>query len=116
MPILESLVALGPPLHLDDDGVLRVGGTRVRFDSVVGAFNGGSAPEEILFKYPSLNLTDIYAAITYYLWHQDEVEHYLDGRRAVEEQVRRENEARLPRQGLREKLLARLRCRSGLPT
>ena len=73
MPLLDTLVAEPPPMAMDDDGVIRVGGTRVRLDSVVGAFHNGCAPEEILLKYPSLNLTDIYAVITYYLWHRDEI-------------------------------------------
>jgi uncharacterized protein (DUF433 family) len=44
---------------MDEDGVLRVGGTRVRLESVLGAFTNGCVAEGILFKYPSLNLTDI---------------------------------------------------------
>ncbi len=46
--LMNILVAQPPPLHFDENGVLRVGGTRVRFDTVVGAFQNGSTPEEIL--------------------------------------------------------------------
>jgi uncharacterized protein (DUF433 family) len=67
-------VAQPPPIQADDAGVLRVGGTRVRLETVINAFNSGSTAEEILLKYPSLNLTDIYAIITYYLWSREEVE------------------------------------------
>jgi uncharacterized protein (DUF433 family) len=107
MALLEALVAQPPPLQMDDDGVLRVGGTRVRLDTIIGAFHNGSSPGEILLKYPSLKLPDIYAVITYYLWHREEVEAYLEERRRVAEEVRQENEARFPPQGVRERLLAR---------
>lgn len=107
MALPDALVAEPAPLQADEDGVLRVGGTRVRLDTVIGAFNDGCSPEEILLKYPSLNLTDIYAVITYYLWHRNEVEAYLNERRGLAEQVRQDNEARFPPQGVRERLLAR---------
>jgi len=107
MELLETLVAEPVPIQRDDDGALRVGGTRVRLDSVLGAFKNGSAAEEILLKYPSLSLTDIYAVITYYLWHREAVEAYLEDRKRLEESVRRENETRFPPEGIRERLLAR---------
>ena len=107
MSLLDTLVAEPPPMAMDDDGVIRVGGTRVRLDSVVGAFHNGCAPEEILLKYPSLNLTDIYAVITYYLWHRNEIEAYLEERGRLSQEARREDESRFPPQGVGERLLAR---------
>src|SRR2546430_6017576 len=85
----------------------RVGGTRVRLDTVVGAFHNVCTPEEILFKYPSLNLDDIYAVIAYYLRHRREVEAYLTERRMLIEEASREIEVRFPSAGVRERLLAR---------
>jgi hypothetical protein len=41
-------------------------------------------------------LTDVYAVITYYLWHRQEVDAYLAERRGKEEEVKRENESRFP--------------------
>jgi uncharacterized protein (DUF433 family) len=107
MPLPDTLVAQPAPLHMDEEGVLRVGGTRVRLDTVIAAFNNGCAAEEILLRYPVLKLTDIYAVITYYLWHQEPVEAYLDERRRLGEQVRQENESHFRPQGVRERLLAR---------
>jgi uncharacterized protein (DUF433 family) len=83
MTLPISFVAKPPPLSVDDDGVLRVGGTRVRLETVINAFQAGCAAEEILLKYPSLQLTDIYAVITYYLWHRAEVDAYLSERRSL---------------------------------
>ena len=107
MTVLDALVAQPAPLQMDEGGVLRVGGTRVRLETVVGAFNQGCAAEEILLKYPSLKLTDIYAVITYYLWHRADVDAYIDERGRRADQIRHENEARFPPQGVRERLLAR---------
>jgi hypothetical protein len=60
MSALHTLVAQPPPLRTDADGVARVGGTRVRLETVVTAFNNGCGAEEIVLKYPSLDLKDVY--------------------------------------------------------
>jgi len=102
-----AFVAQPPPIQADEAGILRVGGTRVRLETIIHAFKSGGTAEEILLKHPSLNLTDIYATITYYLWSREEVAVYLEERRRLEEAVRRENETRFPSAGVRERLLAR---------
>ena len=107
MTLMDALVAEPVPLKADQDGVLRVGGTRVTLDTIIGAFANGCSPEEILLKYPSLRLTDIYAVITYYLWHRAAVDAYLEERRRAGEESRLEADSRFPREGLRERLLAR---------
>lgn len=98
-----------PPLAKDDNGLIRVGGTRVSLDSVVFAFLDGSTPEEIVQQYPSLDLADVYAAVTYYLNHRQEVESYLSERQTQREQIRTEVEARFDPQGIRGRLLSRRR-------
>ena len=77
-------------------------------ETVVEVFNSGATAEEIAQDFPVLRLDDVYAVITYYLRHRDEVETYLQTRRAQAEEVRRKVEARFPQTGLRERLLARL--------
>jgi uncharacterized protein (DUF433 family) len=69
-----------PPLETDADGVVRVGGTRVSLDSVIYAFNEGSTPEEIVQQYTTLDLTNVYAVIGYYLQRRGEVNEYLASR------------------------------------
>ena len=64
-------------IHADVHGVMRVGQTRVSFDSVVYAFRQGYAPETICQQYSALNLEEVYGAITFYLANKDEVEQYL---------------------------------------
>jgi uncharacterized protein (DUF433 family) len=95
------------PIHTDTDGVVRVAGTRVTLDTVVGAFDAGATAEEIAQQYSSVPLVDIYSVITYYLRHRAEVDVYLCGRAAQAERVREDVERRFPSAGLRERLLAR---------
>ncbi len=40
------------PMKVDQDGVIRIGGTRVRLDTVIFAFNEGYTAEEIASQYP----------------------------------------------------------------
>lgn len=95
------------PVQMDEHGVLRVGGTRVTLDLVVLAFQEGSTAEEIARQYTSLDLADVYGAISYYLRHRAEVEHYLEEREREAEEIKRRIEARFDPQGIRERLLAR---------
>ena len=95
------------PLEVNADGVVRVGGTRVTLDTVVAAFNQGATAEEIVFQYSSLQLADVYAAISYYLRHQQEVEAYLQQRQQRASEIRWQNEAKFSPQGVRERLMAR---------
>ena len=95
------------PLKTDAEGVVRVGGTRVPLDTVVAVFRRGATAEEIVQQFPSLELADVYAAISYYLRNQDEVEAYLRQRAEQARRVREENEARFDMQGIRKRLLAR---------
>ncbi len=104
-----SLQTKPVPLTTDVHGVMRVGDTRVALDTVIFAFKQGSTPEEIVADYSTLNLSDVYAVITYYLQNQTEVEDYLQLRQVQRDEVRREMETRFPQAGLRERLLARRR-------
>lgn len=97
------------PLHTDQDGVIRVGGTRLTLETVVSAFDAGATPEEICDDFPGLELADAYAVLTYTLRHRAEVDRYLAGRREEAEAIRREIEASPANQRLRDRLLARRR-------
>lgn len=103
------------PLVLAEDGrVIRVAGTRVTLDTIVGAFKKGATPEEIAQDYSAISLLDVYAVITYYLRHRSEVEEYLEGRTREHAKLRRDIEGRPEYQELRERLLGRMqRVRAG---
>ena len=95
------------PLATNQDGVARVGGTRVTLDTVVAAFEEGATAEEIGLQYPVLKLPDIYLVIGYYLRHRAEVEAYLQQRQELADRIYEENKKRLDPDGLRDRLLAR---------
>ncbi|MBC8163765.1 MAG: DUF433 domain-containing protein [Roseiflexaceae bacterium] len=95
------------PLVTDHDGVIRVGDTRVTLATIVTAFHQGATAETIAQQYPSLTLADIYAAISYYLRHQRDVDIYLAAQQQEADGVRQQNEARFPPTGIRSRLLAR---------
>ena len=95
------------PLDTNVDGVVQVGKTRVTLDTVVAVFKQGTTAEEIVYRYPSLKLADVYFTIAYYLNHQQEVEAYLQRRQKQAQEVRKMNEAKFAPQGLRDRLLAR---------
>jgi uncharacterized protein (DUF433 family) len=101
------LTAEPTPLATNIDGVIQVGKTRVTLDTVVNVFNQGMTAEEIVYRYPSLKLADVYATISFYLNHQQEVEEYLRQRRSQAHDIRQTNEIRFDPQGLRNRLLAR---------
>ena len=95
------------PLTSDESGVIRVGGTRVRLDTVVYAFNQGYTAEQIVDHYPALQLVDVYAVITYYLGHRLAVDDYIHQREMEAEKIRYDIQSQPEYQAFREKLLAR---------
>jgi len=95
------------PLKTNADGVVRVGKTRVTLDTVINAFQNGATAEEIAYRFPSLNLADVYATISFYLNHQADVEVYLQQRQGEAQKVRKQNQSRFDSQGLRDRLMSR---------
>lgn len=95
------------PLKADADGVVHVGGTRVTLDTIVAAFEEGATAEEIVHQYPSVNLADVYAVVSYYLRRRSDVEVYLSQRQQQARAVRQQNEMRFDPYGIRDRLLAR---------
>ncbi len=83
---------------------LRLRGSRVSLDSIVYAFQAGQPPEAIRQSFPSLDLEQIYGAITYYLAHREEVDRYLEQGREEYEAARTASREANP--GLYQKLAA----------
>src|SRR5216684_7623312 len=105
---MSLAVEISPiPLRADEQGVMRVGETRVRLDTLITAWKQGESPEQIVENFDVLELADVYAVISYYLNHRVEVEAYLEHSRDEAERVRAEMEKRFPQAGIRERLLAR---------
>ena len=104
-----ALALTPPPLPLapDDHGVVRVAGTRVTLDTIIGAYKQGRSAEELAQDYPTVPKSAIYATIAYYLSAQEDVDAYLRARTDQAAKVRAEVEQWSPSTGLRQRLLER---------
>jgi uncharacterized protein (DUF433 family) len=96
------------PLQEDASGAIHVENTRVTLDSVVHAFREGASAEEIAERFPAITLGGAYAAITFYLQNQAEIDAYLNRRESEAEQIRMKIESRPDAKAFRERLLARM--------
>ena len=79
---------------------------------VVTSFRAGSTPEEIVMRFPTLGLADVYAAITFYLRNVAEIDQYLG---ELEDKGRAQKvraEAPEPMAAIRARLLERQRLAS----
>jgi uncharacterized protein (DUF433 family) len=70
--------------------IYRIKGTRVPLDSIIYQFQQGRSPEAIQDDFPALSLSQIYAAIAYYLDHQTELDQYLANEETKEEEFSKE--------------------------
>lgn len=68
------------------DNAIRLKGTRIGIERILRDYELGATPDEIVIRYPSLSLQQVYAAITYYLANREVVDAYL-------ERVRQQQEA-----------------------
>jgi uncharacterized protein (DUF433 family) len=95
------------PLRTDEYGAIRVGGTRVLLDLVIGEFHRGASPEEIVASYDALSLPDVYAVLACYLRDRGPIDMYLRHREEEARGIRAEIEAAQPARSLRSLLMAR---------
>jgi uncharacterized protein (DUF433 family) len=95
------------PLHIIEDGTIRITGTRIPLETVIEEFKDGATAEEIVIHYPTLKLADVYTVIGYYLHHKSEVENYMIQQEAAAEAIKKTIQANQDLNGIRERLLAR---------
>jgi uncharacterized protein (DUF433 family) len=90
MTTLEKTQTL--PLQLTEDGTIRIAGSRVSLDSIVYHYKIGASAEQIAQSF-ALDLADVYAAIAYYLNHEEAVEEYLREQEAQGDEVQKKIES-----------------------
>ena len=74
------------------DNAIRLKGTRIGIERILQDYELGATPEEIVIRYPSLSLEQVYAAITYYLANRNVVDIYLKRVRQDQEEAWEEQE------------------------
>ncbi|MCA0457461.1 MAG: DUF433 domain-containing protein [Chloroflexi bacterium] len=94
--MLATPTTINVPLRTDENGVIRVGNTRVTLLVLLGAYSRGDTPEQIAEGFDTLKLEDIYAVISYYLSHRAEVDSYMQEVDEKAEQWRQTYEANNP--------------------
>jgi uncharacterized protein (DUF433 family) len=98
-----------PPLRQTEDGVVRIANTRIPLERIVHAFWEGQTPEQIVQNFDVLKLEDVYAVVSYYLHHREEVDAYMADAEKDSARIRGEIEKRIDPTGIRSRLLARRR-------
>ena len=101
------------PLTVAENGVIRIADSRISLESVLHHFNLGATAEQIVHKFPALELADVYAVIAHYLANRQTVDDYISQQDAKAETFKKkleeDTEYQTWRAGLRERLLARKR-------
>lgn len=92
------------PLFQDDQGRIRVIGSRVTLDTIVARLQQGDTPEDIQDGFPTLSLTQINAVIGWYLNNQAEAGEYIQEQEAEAEVLWKEIESQPGYVPLREQL------------
>jgi uncharacterized protein (DUF433 family) len=88
----RALEAIPVPLRDDGHGGLRVGQTRVSFESVWHLSQKGASPAEIVQAFDTLLLADVYAVLAWALRHPEDVDAYLKRRNEEAAALRRQLE------------------------
>ena len=84
---------------------IRVIGSRITLDTLVGVFKRGETVEELTEAFPSLSLEQIRAVINWYFTNQSEADEYLEEREVEAEKLRQWIESQPGYAERREKLL-----------
>ena len=90
------------PLTRDEDGTIRVTGSRVTLDTLVAIFKRGDSVDQVQKGFPSFSLSQISTILAWYREHQTEIEKYIEKRQAEAEALRGRIEEEPGYQRLRE--------------
>ncbi len=75
-----------------NDKAIRLKNTRIGIETILREYHLGATPEEIVIKYPTLSLQQVYVTITYYLVNREVVDAYLERVRQQQEEAWKEQE------------------------
>lgn len=70
-------------------GKPRIAGHRIKVqDIVIWHERMGMSPDEIIYHYPSITLSDVYAALSYYHDHREEIRQEIEKGEAFAQKLR----------------------------
>jgi uncharacterized protein (DUF433 family) len=105
LTMISTPVVIDVPLRTDQDGVIRIGPTRVTLVTIIQCLRRGDTAEYIHEGFPTVPFADIHSVIAYYLLNQREVDEYVDEILAEGERLRQLHEANDPKaQAFNEKM------------
>jgi uncharacterized protein (DUF433 family) len=87
---MEQFDFTNSPLRQDAEGTIRVIGSRITLDTLVGIWKRGDSLEEIQDGFPTLSLDQIKAVIAWYLNHTAAADEYLEEQETEAEALRKE--------------------------
>ena len=85
---IGSLIESSPELH---GGRPRIAGTGVTVQRIVGWYQQGLTPNEIIVELPHLTLAQVFAALTYYHANRDEMDAGIPQSQAEAARLEREH-------------------------
>ena len=77
-PIPVEPLQVAPLLDIWAPDDIRLHGHRIGIEHIVFAFNRGETAEEILQRFPGLDLRAVYTFIAYYLTYREQVDKYVE--------------------------------------
>ena len=105
--MLGTFEPITVPLDVDESGTVRLAGSRITLDTVLGCYRRGETPEEIAAEFPPLSAADLHAVVSYYLHHRHKVDTYLDQSRQEAAALRAVIDARPDNRALHRRLRER---------
>jgi uncharacterized protein (DUF433 family) len=109
--MIKLEASIQAPLTQWDDGSIRITGSRVPIDTIIHHFKLGATAEEINYKFPSLQLSDLYGVIYYYLLNRQLLDQYLSDQETeadgVQQRLESDSEYQQWRADMVNRLLAR---------
>lgn len=91
MAVVEKRHIVSTPNVLG--GKPRIDGTRIAVEHIAVAYIAGQHPEEILDCYEGITLSDVFAALTYYFDHSDEIDSNMKNRKEFVKKLRKNTPA-----------------------
>jgi uncharacterized protein (DUF433 family) len=98
------------PSHItiDDKGIARIDGTRMKVQHLIGAWKSGAdSPEKLQTSYPELSLAQIHDALAYYYDHKAEIDAKIEQDYLEVERLRAQSPAGATRAELERRLRER---------